>query len=719
MVFKMAAQIKPILLLKANKLFSNVPESPDSISFNPKDIVEHKEGDIIYKAGDSAENIYLILEGEVKIKFSVPIDGQRIFLKTAADFFGEKELLAMTSRNSSAVAERNSTLYLLKRKELNDLITSNRIISNNLQGLESLSLGEETPSTETVEEFQNITRESFDFDSFSPASNDKPSPISEEKLEVPDETPLQDESLSWDNLALPAEPPSQDEPEISFDTDKFKSTFNEIKIEDAAQKDFSKTQAVEPESSSWDFSLAPIEELEAEEEPSPSEELEAKPPLTHEPIEESFWGVSESSENKTFNEEPLPEQKPLFSSEDSNSLFVQNENKIAVGLTADQLKLIIAAAEKVNSNIKIDEVLRSIVEAATSLTSADRGTLYILDYDKGELWSKVLRGENIEEIRLKVGQGLAGWVAKTGEIINLPDVHQDERFDSEIDRLSGYTTKSMICYPIKNREGLIIGVIQLLNSTHGEFDQIDLDFLEALSVHAALALTNAELMQQLIKTDKLVSLGKLTNFILSDIKKPVLTIKQFAEHIKRKDVSEDIKQVMDLMIEQVGNVNEIIQSTLAYAEGKTFYRLKKRALNAVMDEIVTKLAEYVEYRGVKLFKKFDRDITVNVDKKELYQASYQIAKNACDAMPDGGKLYVSTHVEMHSVKISFKDNGIGIPQSVLGKIFEPFMSQGKKEGMGLGLPIAENIIKKHGGTISVESELGEGAIFSISLPVEV
>src|SRR3989339_2136948 len=143
MVFKMAAQIKPIVLIKANKLFSNVPDSSYSFPFNAKDVVEFREGDIIYKAGDSAEHICLILEGNVKIKFSVPVDGQRIFLKGTTDFFGEKEFLAMTSRSSSAVAETNTTLYLLKRKELNDLITPNRTISNNLQGIETLSASEE------------------------------------------------------------------------------------------------------------------------------------------------------------------------------------------------------------------------------------------------------------------------------------------------------------------------------------------------------------------------------------------------------------------------------------------------------------------------------------------------------------------------------------------------------------------------------------------------
>jgi len=508
----MATQIKPISFIKANKLFSGVPESSYSFPSNAKDVIEYKEGDIIYMAGDSAEHFYLILEGNVKIKYSVPIEGQRIFLKTATDFFGEKELLAMTSRNSSAVAETNSTLYLLKRKDLNNLITANRTISNNLQGIESLSETEESASEDAAEEYENISSESFTFDSVSPSFDVKPFISPDEESEEVDALPSNDEPEKQEEAS------TQYEPETSFDTENVNSTFKEIELGDEFQDNISEPHEDEPDTINWDFSTIPVDEVEPEQEIPSLEELpETKSNIT-ESIEDSFWGVSESSNNKTFIVEPDENPKPMFSPENSQSLFVQNEHKAISGLTADQLQLIINASEKVNSNVKIDEVLRSIVEAATSLTSADRGTLYILDYDKGELWSKVLRGVEIEEIRLKVGQGLAGWVAKTGEIINLPDVHQDERFDSNIDKMSGYTTRSMICYPIKNREGLIIGVLQLLNSANGEFSQIDLDFLEALSVHAALALTNAELVHQLLKTDKLVSLGKLTNFILSDIK---------------------------------------------------------------------------------------------------------------------------------------------------------------------------------------------------------
>jgi signal transduction histidine kinase len=86
-------------------------------------------------------------------------------------------------------------------------------------------------------------------------------------------------------------------------------------------------------------------------------------------------------------------------------------------------------------------------------------------------------------------------------------------------------------------------------------------------------------------------------------------------------------------------------------------------------------------------------------------------------MPDGGKILVSTKVEGRDAEISFKDNGIGIPDSIKDRIFEPFMSHGKKEGTGLGLSITKSIVENHDGRISVESDLGEGSTFIITLPV--
>lgn len=694
----MALQIKTLAALKSNALFKNVNESDLKQKVNQKDLINVNDGEIIFQAGDSAECIYLIVEGEVKIKHSIVYEGRRIFIKVKGDFFGEKEFLENTSRTSSAVAQTNTLLLSINRADFNNLAARNRTIMTNLQGIDfseeevqnnlpsELLINEETIKEDTTE-VQDIATDTFTLKTNGIIQQEISSEILEEKTE----------NFSWDNLIDQKE---------EFDENVEKNVF-------IPSNDELKT----PEETldiNWDFNF---EETDKKEEAEPDEwdfskiESEEKIELT---VEDTFPSLKEEPTEPTLIPEIIHQEKEPDYVKTEEQLEEEIEDN---ELNREQLKLLIQAAEKVNSNIKIDDVLKSIVDAATSLTNADRGTLYVVDKDENVLWSKIIEGENIEEIRLKLGQGLAGWVAQTGEIINIKDATNDPRFDSEIDKTSGYKTKSMLCFPIKNRDGYIIGVLQLLNSTAGEFSDIDEKFLAALSIHVALALENASLVQQLLRTDRLTSLGKVAHFIINDMKKPILTIKSLVEHIKKKNVQPEIYPVLEMISDQASLVLDNVQTTLSYSEGKTILQTRVQTLHAMMDEILEMLAEFVESRNVKLFKKYGADCYLNADKKELYQAFYQITKNACDAMAGGGNFYVTTSIENDFINISFKDTGLGIPESLKERIFEPYMSQGKKQGVGLGLPIAEKIIKEHQGNISVESELGEGANFIISLPV--
>ncbi len=694
----MALQIKTLAALKSNALFKNVNESDLKQKVNQKDLINVNDGEIIFQAGDSAECIYLIVEGEVKIKHSIVYEGRRIFIKVKGDFFGEKEFLENTSRTSSAVAQTNTLLLIINRADFNNLAARNRTIMTNLQGIDfseeegqnnlpsELVINEETIKEDTTE-VQDIAADTYTLKTDEIIQQEISSEILEEKTE----------NFSWDNLIDQKEEfdenveknvliPSNDELKTPEETLDINWDFN---FEETDKKE-------EAEPDEWDFS-----KIESE------EKIEL-------PVEDTFPSLKEEPTEPTLIPEIIHQEKEPDYVKTEEQLEEEIEDN---ELNREQLKLLIQAAEKVNSNIKIDDVLKSIVDAATSLTNADRGTLYVVDKDENVLWSKIIEGENIEEIRLKLGQGLAGWVAQTGEIINIKDATNDPRFDSEIDKTSGYKTKSMLCFPIKNRDGYIIGVLQLLNSTAGEFSDIDEKFLAALSIHVALALENASLVQQLLRTDRLTSLGKVAHFIINDMKKPILTIKSLVEHIKKKNVQPEIYPVLEMISDQASLVLDNVQTTLSYSEGKTILQTRVQTLHAMMDEILEMLAEFVESRNVKLFKKYGADCYLNADKKELYQAFYQITKNACDAMAGGGNFYVTTSIENDFINISFKDTGLGIPESLKERIFEPYMSQGKKQGVGLGLPIAEKIIKEHQGNISVESELGEGANFIISLPV--
>ncbi|MFA7418659.1 MAG: ATP-binding protein [Melioribacteraceae bacterium] len=386
-------------------------------------------------------------------------------------------------------------------------------------------------------------------------------------------------------------------------------------------------------------------------------------------------------------------------------------------MSKDELEMILRAAEMVNSTIKIDELLRNIVDVATELTGADRGTLYLVDKEKNELWSLVLIGNNVKEIRLRIGEGLAGYVAKSGETLNIKDVQNDPRFNKDYDRSSGYVTRNMICFPIKNNTGLIIGVLQLLNSKNGSFSGRDEVFLAALSIHSAIALQNAELVEKLLTAERVHSLGKMANFLIQDIKKPVLVSKRYAEHLLHKQLPQDSIQIVEMLLEQLVQVADLVQTTSSYSEGKTILRTVNVSLNNTLADYASRVETFVVSRSCQVYNEFEKDITIKVDIKEFFQCYMHIIKNACDAMPDGGSIYVSTKKDNKNVKILIRDNGLGIPEGFTEKIFEPFMSYGKKEGTGLGLAITRKIVEAHNGTIEVESTTGNGATFIVTLPI--
>ena len=157
------------------------------------------------------------------------------------------------------------------------------------------------------------------------------------------------------------------------------------------------------------------------------------------------------------------------------------------------LKALLEAGQLLNSSLDLKRVLSILLDLATKNLRAERGTIYLLDSERRELWSQVLIGEQTLEIRLPLGQGIAGFVGKTGRTLNIKDAYQDRRFDPEVDRQSGYKTRTLLCAPMKNKRGETIGVFQLLNKRKTHFDKRDERFLAALSLPASLAIENARL----------------------------------------------------------------------------------------------------------------------------------------------------------------------------------------------------------------------------------
>src|SRR5262245_11493387 len=153
----------------------------------------------------------------------------------------------------------------------------------------------------------------------------------------------------------------------------------------------------------------------------------------------------------------------------------------------------------------IDALLRLIMEKVTELMEADRSTLFLVTEDGRQLWSKVIQGTELVEIRLDVGEGVAGWVAQTREIVNIPDAYADQRFQPAVDLKSGYRTGSVLSVPMLGARGGLVGVLQVLNKSDGPFTSADEELMSALASQAAIAIENARLYHSLVTQNQELS----------------------------------------------------------------------------------------------------------------------------------------------------------------------------------------------------------------------
>ncbi|HGY55600.1 MAG TPA: GAF domain-containing protein [Caldithrix abyssi] len=165
----------------------------------------------------------------------------------------------------------------------------------------------------------------------------------------------------------------------------------------------------------------------------------------------------------------------------------------------ERLSSLLQITQDLSSTLELDELLFKITDVVRATLKADRCTVFLLDTERNELWSKVATGVK-KEIRFPANQGIAGHVATTGEVLNIPDAYADPRFNPEIDKKTGYRTRNMLTMPMRNNQGEIIGVFQILNKLDGAFSEEDEELLRGISGVAAASIENAQLYDELNKS---------------------------------------------------------------------------------------------------------------------------------------------------------------------------------------------------------------------------
>jgi two-component system NtrC family sensor kinase len=294
--------------------------------------------------------------------------------------------------------------------------------------------------------------------------------------------------------------------------------------------------------------------------------------------------------------------------------------------------------------------------------------------------------------------------------------------------------KSMLIQPIHWKDELIGGFSVLWLQEAHRFTPDELRLAEGIALQGALAVENsrlyegvkqqmAELKQtqaQLVQSTKLAAIGELAANIAHEINNPLTTVLGFASFIaERLPEGDPTREELGLIQEEASRARDIVRDLLQFSRQRDFMP-EPSDVNLVLEQVVSMIRRQGAFNGVAVSEAYDADMPiVEMDVPRIKQVFLNIINNAVYAMKDGGALTVRTTAAGEAVRIAFEDSGPGIPADILSRIFDPFFTtKPEVSGTGLGLSVSLGIVQSHGGTIDVDSKVGQGSTFTVTLPLK-
>jgi two-component system, NtrC family, nitrogen regulation sensor histidine kinase GlnL len=233
-----------------------------------------------------------------------------------------------------------------------------------------------------------------------------------------------------------------------------------------------------------------------------------------------------------------------------------------------------------------------------------------------------------------------------------------------------------------------------------------------------------KIQEEILRMDRLISLGKLASGIAHELRNPLAGIKTTAQALcEELSFDDSRREYLNRITKEIDRLNELLKSFFSFAKPQnlnlTFCHIKD-----IVNEIIPFLIKEIADKGIRFVETYHPQLPkIRIDKNQMHQVFLNLFLNAIQAMPQGGELKIQVHplssggpdgTPQSMIRILVSDTGKGIPANLLNKIFDPFFTT-KPRGIGLGLSIAYQIIKKHEGTIQVQSEWEKGTTFDIRL----
>jgi two-component system sensor histidine kinase HydH len=402
-----------------------------------------------------------------------------------------------------------------------------------------------------------------------------------------------------------------------------------------------------------------------------------------------------------------------------------------------EMDALVELSSMINSSLDIFEVLNRAMRFVEKVIGTEGSSIFEIDNTTNELFFRVLSGHEahiMREVRMKMGEGVAGWVALTGEALIVPDTEKDARFSTKVDMITGFKTRSIIALPIRN-QGRLTGVLELVNKRGPyPFNQEDLEFLTIAANQIGIAMANAKLykrlqekfalteaelkrvQEQLLRTERLSALAELSQGVAHEVRNPVMSIGGFARRLKKKLHSDKtLEAYVDIILKEAARLEQMVTDVEAYTSMPE-PDIQETKLSALLQHTLSLWEQNPEAKHIDLqLTPPPEDPTLYLDKGQIALALTNLFENAAEVMPNGGTISVSTGWEDRYLAIRVKDNGPGIDPENLPRIFDPFFTA-KSQGSGLGLTTVNRIVTDHKGHVKVCSTPGAGTEFRLYLP---
>ena len=390
-------------------------------------------------------------------------------------------------------------------------------------------------------------------------------------------------------------------------------------------------------------------------------------------------------------------------------------------------------ADDVVTILDFKQLLPKTVTALTETVKLDTCSLLLLNKDTRTYELAASKGTNGQTLSIPEEEQFITFLRETHEPINVTGpVKFPEAITERLTQL-----KARLCLPLAVHDDLI-GVLCLgKKKSDEEFTKDDLDILQPLARTVAIAIANAQLFDELAKTqaeaaqkEKLAVIGTLSAGINHEICNPLGIVKSQSEAflldledglLKGKSQEEIMERVATILrgsLKQIDRATAITQKLSSFAKPIKQPTTEPVSVEHEVDEVLTLVGHDLKLERIEVTKEFPADVPpIIVDRRQLQEVLFNLIRNAAQVIKPPGRISVRARQQDGQVRIEIEDTGSGIPPDKLGKIYDPFFTTKEPgKGTGLGLFIVRQIIERNRGRISVESTVGKGTTFFLDFP---